>query len=66
MRDAGFGEGHPVPYLGTFGEINVRLYSTDAQRTPRAWCSARWRPSASPCVLATDPIGVALPVGPDP
>lgn len=31
MQDAGFGYGHPVPYLGTFGEINVRLYSTDDQ-----------------------------------
>ncbi|MCW2848042.1 MAG: hypothetical protein JWR90_2016 [Marmoricola sp.] len=31
MRDAGFGYGHPVPYFGDFGEINVRLYSTDDQ-----------------------------------
>lgn len=29
MRDAGFGHDHPVPYLGSFAEINVRLYSTD-------------------------------------
>jgi uncharacterized protein YqjF (DUF2071 family) len=29
MRRAGFGYGHPVPFLGDFGEINVRLYSTD-------------------------------------
>jgi uncharacterized protein YqjF (DUF2071 family) len=31
MQDAGFGYGHPVPWFGTFGEINVRLYSTDDQ-----------------------------------
>jgi uncharacterized protein YqjF (DUF2071 family) len=31
MRDAGFGQNHPVPYLGTFGEINVRVYTTDEQ-----------------------------------
>jgi uncharacterized protein YqjF (DUF2071 family) len=31
MKDAGFGYGHPVPYLGRFGEINVRLYTTDEQ-----------------------------------
>lgn len=31
MRDAGFGYGHPIPYFGDFGEINVRLYSTDDQ-----------------------------------
>ena len=31
MQDAGFGYGHPVPYFGTFGEINVRLYTTDEQ-----------------------------------
>jgi uncharacterized protein YqjF (DUF2071 family) len=31
MRRAGFGYGHPVPFFGDFGEINVRLYSTDEQ-----------------------------------
>lgn len=31
MQRAGIGFGHPVPYFGDFGEINVRLYSTDAQ-----------------------------------
>lgn len=31
MVDAGVGEGHPAPWLGTFLETNVRLYSTDDQ-----------------------------------
>lgn len=31
MRKAGFGYDHPVPFFGDFGEINVRLYSTDDQ-----------------------------------
>lgn len=30
MVGAGFGYKHPVPYFGTFPEINVRLYSVDA------------------------------------
>ena len=30
MVDAGFGVGPPVPFLGTFLETNVRLYSVDA------------------------------------
>lgn len=30
MVGAGFGYRRPVPYLGTFPEINVRLYSVDA------------------------------------
>ena len=30
MVDAGLGYGCPVPYFGTFDEINVRLYSIDA------------------------------------
>ena len=29
MVDAGVGSGRPVPWLGTFLETNVRLYSTD-------------------------------------
>lgn len=29
MRRAGLGLGHPVPWLGTFVELNVRLYSVD-------------------------------------
>ncbi|WP_235579558.1 MULTISPECIES: YqjF family protein [unclassified Rhodococcus (in: high G+C Gram-positive bacteria)] len=29
MVGAGLGYGRPVPHLGTFGEINVRLYSRD-------------------------------------
>ena len=29
MRGAGFGHGVPVPYVGTFTEVNVRLYSRD-------------------------------------
>jgi uncharacterized protein YqjF (DUF2071 family) len=31
MRGAGFGEGRPLPYLGSFAEMNVRLYAVDAQ-----------------------------------
>ncbi|WP_238325196.1 YqjF family protein [Rhodococcoides fascians] len=31
MVGAGLGYRHPVPYFGTFGEINVRLYSIDAE-----------------------------------
>ena len=31
MVDAGFGYRRPVPYFGTFSEINVRLYSVDAE-----------------------------------
>lgn len=29
MRGAGFGRALPVPYFGTFTEVNVRLYSRD-------------------------------------
>lgn len=29
MRDAGFGTGHPLPWLGTFAETNVRFYAVD-------------------------------------
>ena len=29
MVDAGLGRRHPTPYLGTFLECNVRLYSVD-------------------------------------
>lgn len=29
MRGAGLGRGLPVPYFGTFTEVNVRLYSRD-------------------------------------
>lgn len=31
MRDAGFGTGHPLPWLGSFAETNVRLYAVDAR-----------------------------------
>jgi uncharacterized protein YqjF (DUF2071 family) len=31
MRGAGFGEGRPLPYLGSFAETNVRLYAVDAR-----------------------------------
>lgn len=31
MVGAGFGYRHPVPYFGTFPEINVRLYSIDGE-----------------------------------
>jgi uncharacterized protein YqjF (DUF2071 family) len=57
MRDAGFGEGHPVPYLGTFGEINVRLYSTDAHGR-RGVVFRSLETERLALVLATDPIGV--------
>ncbi|MFJ4693012.1 YqjF family protein [Streptomyces sp. NPDC088766] len=30
MEDLAFGNGPPLPYLGTFNEVNVRLYSRDA------------------------------------
>lgn len=30
MREAGFGTGHPLPWLGTFAETNVRFYAVDA------------------------------------
>ena len=29
MRGAGFGRGHPLPYVGSFAETNVRLYAVD-------------------------------------
>ncbi|MGA9871796.1 MAG: DUF2071 domain-containing protein [Rhodococcus sp. (in: high G+C Gram-positive bacteria)] len=31
MVGAGLGYGRPIPYFGTFAEINVRLYSVDAE-----------------------------------
>lgn len=31
MVGAGIGYGRPIPYLGTFAEINVRLYSVDQE-----------------------------------
>lgn len=31
MRGAGFGEGRPLPYLGSFAETNVRFYAVDAR-----------------------------------
>lgn len=31
MRGAGFGEGRPLPYVGSFAETNVRLYAVDAR-----------------------------------
>lgn len=34
MQRAGVGRGPAVPYLGTFWETNVRLYSTDARGRP--------------------------------
>jgi uncharacterized protein YqjF (DUF2071 family) len=34
MLDAGPGRGHPVPWLGTFLETNVRLYSRDRLGRP--------------------------------
>jgi uncharacterized protein YqjF (DUF2071 family) len=29
MRGAGFGRGHPLPWVGSFAETNVRLYGVD-------------------------------------
>ena len=31
MRGAGFGTGHPLPWLGSFAETNVRFYAVDAR-----------------------------------
>lgn len=31
MCGAGFGRGHPLPYLGSFAETNVRLYAVDGR-----------------------------------
>lgn len=31
MRGAGFGRGHPLPYVGSFAETNVRLYAVDGR-----------------------------------
>lgn len=57
MRDAGFGLGHPIPFFGTFGEINVRLYSTDDEgRTGVVFRSLETERLA--LVAATDPVGV--------
>ena len=57
MQDAGFGYGHPIPYLGRFGEINVRLYSTDdAGRRGVVFRSLETERLA--LLAATDPIGV--------
>lgn len=57
MRRAGFGRDLPVPYLGDFAEINVRLYSTDDQGRPgvvfRSLETERLALAA-----ATDPVGV--------
>jgi uncharacterized protein YqjF (DUF2071 family) len=57
MRRAGFGLGTPVPYLGDFAEINVRLYSTDDQGRPgvvfRSLETERLALAA-----VTDPVGV--------
>lgn len=33
MRKAGIGRGPAIPYLGTFNEVNVRLYSLEADGT---------------------------------
>ena len=33
MRKAGIGRGPAIPYLGTFNEVNVRLYSREADGT---------------------------------
>ncbi len=34
MQRAGIGAGPPVPYVGSFWETNVRLYSTDSRGRP--------------------------------
>ncbi len=33
MRNAGLGSGRPIPYFGSFNEINVRLYSREPNGT---------------------------------
>ncbi len=62
MRDAGFGRGHPVPYLGTFGEINVRLYSTD-DRGRRGVVFRSLETERLALVAADQPGAGALPLG---
>ena len=57
MRDAGFGHGHPVPYLGRFGEINVRLYTTDDEGR-RGVVFRSLETERLALTLATDPVGV--------
>lgn len=57
MRDAGFGRDHPVPYLGTFGEINVRLYSTD-DRGRRGVVFRSLETERLALVAATNPVRV--------
>lgn len=57
MRRAGFGSGHPVPYLGDFAEINVRLYSTDDQGR-RGVVFRSLETERLALVAATNPVGV--------
>ncbi len=57
MQDAGFGYGHPVPYLGTFGEINVRLYTTDAEGR-RGVVFRSLETERLALTAAADPVGV--------
>ncbi|MCW2868483.1 MAG: hypothetical protein JWR20_2671 [Marmoricola sp.] len=57
MRDAGFGLGHPIPFFGTFGEINVRLYSTDDEGR-RGVVFRSLETERLALVAAADPVGV--------
>ncbi|WP_123388818.1 YqjF family protein [Nocardioides aurantiacus] len=57
MRRAGFGSGHPLPYLGDFAEINVRLYSTDDQGR-RGVVFRSLETERLALVAATNPVGV--------
>ncbi|MGU3434948.1 YqjF family protein [Actinomycetes bacterium M1A6_2h] len=57
MVGAGLGYGHPVPYVGTFPEINVRLYSVDGDGR-RGVVFRSLEASRLAVVLATNAAGV--------
>ncbi|MGB6181008.1 MAG: DUF2071 domain-containing protein, partial [Rhodococcus sp. (in: high G+C Gram-positive bacteria)] len=57
MVGAGLGYGHPVPRLGTFGEINVRLYSRDGDGR-RGVVFRSLEATRAAVVLATNMVGV--------
>lgn len=57
MRRAGFGRDRPVPYLGDFAEINVRLYSVDDQGR-RGVVFASLETERALLAAVADPLGV--------
>lgn len=57
MRRAGFGHGLPIPYLGDFAEINVRLYSVDDQGR-HGVVFASLETERLSLAAVTDPVGV--------